>query len=160
MDFKYWFKYRFQPKYQYHKHKLGLKPGYYDLDTIYEKAIAHPRFFEVFDKVYQNWYSQKDETSDDGTPVYTRDFGKDMRELKRAAEWMRKGKPRFERLIEKLYNSTPEKPKDISFLQWLESSSELENKIYKRIVDIEHKVYEKTTWALTVIVKNRGCLWT
>jgi len=159
-DFKYWFKYRLQKKHQYHKLDLGLKPGYYDLDTIYEKAIANPRFFKIFNDIYENWYGQRNNTSEDGSPIYTRDFGNDMKELKKAVEWMCKGKPRVESKVEKLYDSLPKKPKGVSALEWLARTDGRSSKIYRRINEIENKSYKKTTWALMVIVKNRGCLWT
>lgn len=159
-DFKYWFKYRFQKKHQYHRHNLGLKPGYYDLDTIYEHAIAHPRFFEVFDDIYENWYRQRNEKAYDGTPIYTRHFGDDMRELKKAADWMRKGKAEAEKKVEDLYSTISERPKTMGIMEWLTDRNPRDSKIYKKVAKLETEIYKKTTDALIVIVKNRGVLWT
>ena len=83
-----------------------------------------------------------------------------MKEFKKAVEWMCKGKPRVESKVEKLYDSLPKKPKGVSALEWLARTDGRSSKIYRRINEIENKSYKKTTWALMVIVKNRGCLWT
>lgn len=159
-DFRYWFKYRFQKKHQYHKLDLGLKPGYYELDIIFEKAIGNQRVYEIFDDVYSNWYRYKDEISEDGTPVYRREFSKDMRELKRAIEWLRKGTQKIDRKVEKIRSGLSKKPSDIGLLEYFDHMNDEDSKIYRKISDLENRQYNKTTWALTVVVKNRGVLWT
>lgn len=50
-DFKWWFKYRLIKKHRYHKLELGLKPGFYELSEIFEKALLSKRVLGQIDEL-------------------------------------------------------------------------------------------------------------
>ena len=50
-DLKWWFIYRLIKKHKYHKLELGLKPGFYELSEIFEKALLSKRVLEQIDEL-------------------------------------------------------------------------------------------------------------
>src|SRR5688572_8764001 len=83
-DLKYWFIYRLVKKHQYHKAHTGLKPGYYELDLVLEKAIANERFFSTFEDMYKSFHELETNPPEPGFDYHPQAYKDAMHELKQA----------------------------------------------------------------------------
>jgi hypothetical protein len=146
-----WFKYRLQKKYKYHKVYLNLKPGFYEYQDIIEKVIASPRFFWLFEYQYKEYKKLKAE-QDPKEPIYTNEFDIVIKELKKAYLWFKKYNPRIDKAIhiqeEIMESERPEKK--IETLVTINAPKAFEK--YRKLTTFK---YETTTHYLGIIVKHR-----
>lgn len=151
-DLIWWFRYRLQKEYKYHKVLPDLKPGYYEYQDIIEKVIASERFFWLFEHLYKEYKKLTSEEED--YHIYTEEFHRIIPELKKAYLWFKKYKPRFNKRVEKQehnlgYFWPPSNPKGLLY------SNEERKLIFDKYNKLCSFVNETTTHYLEVIVKYR-----
>lgn len=169
-DLKYWFIYRLSKKHQYHKAHTGLKPGYYELDVVFEKAIANKRFFSTFEDMYKRFNEIETNPPDPGIHYHTKEYVDAMSELCQAYNWFKTQLPNIEKIIEARYKEHFEKydgKQDKTSLEYLimsnsEQASLIEERrdSFKSIQDEEELKYNTTTRHLVNIVRHRVYLYT
>lgn len=136
-NFIWWFKYRLFKEHQYHKIDLGLKPGYYELGDIFEKALMSKRTIQRI----QDLKEYIDKVTIQAPEQDMEQFKKAFYYLDKSRNWFINKKPKaVERLELYLF-----KKESKSFEYYLSRESWI-NKLDKKYLKliIEYKEYLST----------------